>query len=171
MLRRCISCFVQALEWVVRDVQKLKEYTEELHAHDSEAHSSGLSTDDFEILRESPMLGDGKFKLEIGDTDYLNVCGKDSWSAAKPTTPDAPDTVTPLIRTPSTTLSLYITSVMLEYAHTDYEIYASMFAGIKCQDDRAGERGARPEWVWEFWQNDWIFREDSEVWGECKSYP
>lgn len=54
---------------------------------------------------------------------------------------------------------------MMEYAHTDYEIYSSMFAGIKCQDDRAGERGARADWVWEFWQNDWTFREDSEVWG------
>lgn len=54
---------------------------------------------------------------------------------------------------------------MIEYAHTDYEIWSSMFAGIKCQDDRAGERGARPDWVWEFWQNDWVFREDSEVWG------
>lgn len=56
---------------------------------------------------------------------------------------------------------------MLEYAHTDYEISSSMFAGIKCQDDRAGERGARPDWAWEFWQNDWTFREDSEVWGTC----
>ena len=59
---------------------------------------------------------------------------------------------------------------MLEYAHADYEIYTSMFTGIKCQDDRVGERGARPEWVWEFWQNDWVFREDSEVWGE-RAYP
>ena len=58
---------------------------------------------------------------------------------------------------------------MLEYAHTDYEIVASMFAGIKCQDDRAGERGARPDWVWEYWQNDWTFREDSEVWGTVSS--
>lgn len=41
-----------------------------------------------------------------------------------------------------------------------------MFAGIKCQDDRVGERGARTEWAWEYWQNDWVFREDSEVWGE-----
>ena len=74
------------------------------------------------------------------------------------------------MRTSPGTLALYITSVMLEYAHTDYEIYASMFAGIKCQDDRAGERGARPDWVWEFWQNDWIFREDSEVWGMILSH-
>lgn len=55
---------------------------------------------------------------------------------------------------------------MLEYAHADYEIYTSMFSGIKCQDDRVGERGARAEWVWEYWQNDWVFREDSEVWGK-----
>lgn len=64
------------------------------------------------------------------------------------------------------TLSLFVTSVMLEYAHADYEMYTSMFAAIKCQDDRAGERGARADWAWEFWQNDWVFREDSEVWGK-----
>lgn len=27
---------------------------------------AGPDRDDFEILRESPMLGDGKYKLEIG---------------------------------------------------------------------------------------------------------
>lgn len=60
---------------------------------------------------------------------------------------------------------------MLEYAHSDYEISSSMFTGIKCQDDRAGERGARPDWAWEFWQNDWVFREDSEVWGVYFALP
>ena len=43
---------------------------------------------------------------------------------------------------------------------------ASMFAAIKCQDDRVGERGARAEWAWECWQNLWVFRQGSEVWGE-----
>lgn len=81
--------------------------------------------------------------------------------------PDAAEDDTSLVRTQPRTLSLYVTSVMLEFAHADYEISASMFAGIKCQDDRAGERGARHDWAWEFWQNDWVFREDSEVWGMC----
>lgn len=53
---------------------------------------------------------------------------------------------------------------MMDFA--DYEMSASMMTAIKCQDDRAGERGARAEWVWEFWQNDWVFRQESEVWGE-----
>ena len=56
---------------------------------------------------------------------------------------------------------------MLDYDQGDYETSASMMAAIKCQDDRVGERGARPDWVWEFWQNDWVFRRESEVWGEC----
>jgi len=71
--------------------------------------------------------------------------------------------------TPSTnrtTLSLYITSLMVDLIQDNYEAYASMMAAIKCQDDRAGERGARPEWAWEFWQNNWVFRRGSEVWGE-----
>lgn len=103
---------------------------------------------DFEIFRESPMLGDGKFKLEI----------------ARPAPAEGPDTSTNA--QVARTLSLFVTSVIIEYAHTDYEICSSMFAGIKCQDDRVGERGARPDWAWEYWQNDWVFREDSEVW-EC----
>lgn len=70
-----------------------------------------------------------------------------------------------ILKAQTPTLSLFVTSVMLEYAHTDYEICSSMFAGIKCQDDRAGERGARAGWAWEFWQDEWTFREDSEVWG------
>jgi hypothetical protein len=63
------------------------------------------------------------------------------------------------------TLSLYITSLMLDFPH-EYETSASMMTAIKCQDDRVGERGARAEWIWDFWQDRWKFRPDSEVWGE-----
>lgn len=84
---------------------------------------------------------------------------------AKPPPPEQSDAESPVIRTQPPSLSLYVASVMLEYAHADYEICSSMFAGIKCQEDRGGERGARADWVWEYWQNDWVYREDSEVWG------
>jgi hypothetical protein len=63
------------------------------------------------------------------------------------------------------TLSLFITSLELDYPPAD-ETPVTLMAAIKCQDDRAGERGARPDWVWEFWQHDWTFRQESEVWGE-----
>jgi hypothetical protein len=53
---------------------------------------------------------------------------------------------------------------MVDFAH-GFEMSASMMAAIKCQDDRVGVRGARSEWIWEFWQNDWAFRQESEVWG------
>lgn len=55
---------------------------------------------------------------------------------------------------------------MLDFAQEDYEYPTSMMAGIKCQNDRVGEKGSRPEWVWEFWHNDWVFRRESEVWGK-----
>jgi hypothetical protein len=63
-------------------------------------------------------------------------------------------------------LSLYITSLLLDFARAEYEFSASMMAAIKCLDDRLGERGARSEWFWEFWQHDWTFRQESEVWGK-----
>ena len=36
---------------------------------------------------------------------------------------------------------------MVDYSNTDYEMSTSMFAAIKCQDDRVGERGARVDWA------------------------
>jgi hypothetical protein len=66
------------------------------------------------------------------------------------------------------TLSLCITSLMVDIAQ-DYD--ATMMAAVKVQDDRGSERGARADWVWEFWENDWSFRRDSEVWGESKIIP
>ena len=84
---------------------------------------------------------------------------------AKSAVTDASGLTAPTVKNGPPTLSLFVTSIVLEYAHADFEMYTSMFAAIKCQDDRAGERGSRADWAWEFWQTDWVFREDSEVWG------
>lgn len=53
----------------MKDVHKLKEFVEdEMTTSDENAASSdgGQASADIEVLKESPMLGDGKFKLEIG---------------------------------------------------------------------------------------------------------
>ncbi|KAF8969501.1 hypothetical protein BDZ97DRAFT_1646873 [Flammula alnicola] len=137
-------------EWAVRDVHKLRNFVEGVEPTllEEGTHPSGAEIGDFEILKQSPMLGDHKFKLEIAPTVHVDGA-----------TPSSPPT-----------LSLYITSLMLDFAQGDYETHASMMAAIKCQDDRVGARGARPDWVWEFWQNDWVFRRESEVW-ECPLPP
>ncbi|KAA1466508.1 hypothetical protein DENSPDRAFT_768178 [Dentipellis sp. KUC8613] len=137
-----------AFEWIVRDVQKLRDFVERTDfegGSDDRLSGADAGREDFEILKESPMLGDGKFKLEIG---------RSATPVSSSTPPDVP------------TLSLYVTSLMLDYANAEYEISASMLAAIKCQDDQVGERGARADWAWEFWQNDWSFRQENEVW-EC----
>lgn len=55
---------------------------------------------------------------------------------------------------------------MLDFApHTDIELCATMMAAVKVRGDLAGERGARADWVWEFWDQDWTFRKESEFWG------
>jgi hypothetical protein len=61
-----------AFEWLVRDVQKLKDFVEGREAVGDEAEDmQTLGIHDFEVLKESPMLGDGKFKLEIGTCTSL----------------------------------------------------------------------------------------------------
>ena len=121
------------------------------------------------------MLGDGKFKLEIGmlvldSSSHSRVHSDISHLIARPTAHAESPEATQATGTPrphAQALSLFLTSVIIEYAHTDYEICSSIFVGLKCQDDRAGERGARADWAWDFWQHEWTFREDSEVWGMC----
>lgn len=138
-----------AFEWVVRDVRKLRDFVERgtPQAKDAEGSNENAETelrDSFEILNESPMLGDGKFKLEIART------------------PLSTDSIPGAATTP--TLSLYVTCLMLDYANAEYELSASILAAIKCQDDRVGERRARANWIWENWQNEWAFRQENEVW-------
>ncbi|TFK83118.1 hypothetical protein K466DRAFT_499061 [Polyporus arcularius HHB13444] len=146
-----------AFEWVVRDVSRLKDHIEGTPISEGEAPPEEVDDDEFEVLRESPELGEGKFKLEISKTTLIEPEGSS-------------DPSTPIIRTHPQTLSAYITSMSIDFAHTTHETSASMFAAIKCQDDRVGERGARADWVWEHWQNNWVFRQGSEVW-ECPLPP
>ncbi|KAL0949290.1 hypothetical protein HGRIS_009368 [Hohenbuehelia grisea] len=137
-----------SFEWVVRDVDRLRGFIEESQPEVASSSSSSDERleDDFEILKESPILGDNKFKLEIARTGGAEEMAS---SQTKPAT-----------------LSLYLTSLMLDYAH-EYEAPASIMAAIKASDDRIG---TRPAWVWQFWHNDWVFRRDSEVW-ECPLPP
>lgn len=98
----------------------------------------------FEVLRETPLLGDGRFNLEVTQDSHTSE-GLDA-------------------ATKTLNLSVLVTSLMVDRG---YETPASIMVAIKCQDDRVGERGARAgKWIWERWENDWLFREGSEVWGK-----
>lgn len=63
---------MQAFEWLVRDVSRLKTFVESSlddASGDPAAADPEIdipSQNSFEVLRDSPILGDGKFKLEIG---------------------------------------------------------------------------------------------------------
>jgi hypothetical protein len=57
----------QAFEWVVQDVGKLRDFVEGTDLGENpDGRAEADRRGEFEILRESPMLGDGKYKLEIG---------------------------------------------------------------------------------------------------------
>ncbi|KAH7344747.1 hypothetical protein B0J17DRAFT_636703 [Rhizoctonia solani] len=148
-----------AFEWQVPDVTGLKEYLDRWSAeqtssvtHANQGHLSDNEGSNSvpELLRESPIIGDGKFKLE--------VC-----ASCAPNTLDTQDPAGPS----DARLSAFVTSLMLDYApHTNTELCTTMMAAIKVRGDFAGERGARADWVWEFWDQEWTFRKESEFW-EC----
>ena len=143
----------------MRDVDRLTRVIEsETEISDEQDDQSARDEEqDFEILKQSPLLGDGKFKLEIGTSAHTCFAVRTFVQYLVARIPAA---------TGPPTLSLYITSLMVDFSQNDYEMPAAMMAAIKTQEDKAGERGARAEWVWEVWQSDWIFRQESEVWGK-----
>jgi len=166
----------------VRNVRELRDYIEGIETQNSlQAPSLDGSSDGKDgavpaILKEAPVIGDGKFKLEIGRTSSAE---ESSASNSLPVATDSAQSI-PLLNAlgssassappnPNTTLSLFLTSMQLDWNHGSYEVAATLMAGIKCSEDRPGERGARSEWVWEAWR-DWIFCKGSEFWGTPPPY-
>ncbi|KIY49431.1 hypothetical protein FISHEDRAFT_41134, partial [Fistulina hepatica ATCC 64428] len=117
---------LQGFEWIVRDLHRLKDSIERSESIEP------VDDDEFEILKQSFVLGDNKFKIEFE----------------------------PVEERPQT-LSLFITSLLHDYSHPDYELAASIMVAIKSVDKNLG--GTRPDWVFEHWSNDWVFRQENEV--------
>ncbi len=55
----------------MRDVSRLKDHIEGTPISEGEAPPEEVDDDEFEVLRESPELGEGKFKLEICTSSSL----------------------------------------------------------------------------------------------------
>lgn len=162
--------YFQAFEWTVPNVRNLKSFVESqpnvstassLHSDDSHA-SQGSNIPS--LLRETPEVAEGKFKLEIcravrDDASVTEVPGQanDGDTAESIAVKVNPEAAGPPV------LSLCLTYLQLDY-DPDCEIAATIMAGIKTTSDFVGQRGARTEWVWEIWE-DFVFRKGSEFWG------
>ncbi|KZS97936.1 hypothetical protein SISNIDRAFT_449536 [Sistotremastrum niveocremeum HHB9708] len=143
-----------AFEWTVRNASALDSWLQgSPTASEETTEETTVSRESFEFLRESPIIGDGKFKLEIATSPSETT--QDETSEPRPEGDGLPL---------QNSLSLYITSLMVDFAHGDYEHSASVMVAIKCPDDRSGERGSRSEWLWELWAHDFLFRRESEFW-------
>jgi hypothetical protein len=146
---------VKAFEWTVPNVRDLKKFVESqsivsaaasLHSDDSHAsHGSAVPA----VLRETPVV-DGKFKLEIGraspgdETTVTNIVAAEATEDRNPQ-PMPIHVNSQGAPTPSTVLSLCLTSLQLDYDQT-CEIGTTIMAGIKSNADFAGQRGARVRW-------------------------
>jgi hypothetical protein len=65
-------CMCQAFEWVVHNVAKLRDFVEDNGQDETSEGRAGPDHDEIEILREAPILGDGKYKLEIGTRQAIS---------------------------------------------------------------------------------------------------
>ncbi|KAG8752158.1 hypothetical protein FRC14_007283 [Serendipita sp. 396] len=159
-----------AFEWTVGNVRDLQKFVEEqpmVSSIHSEESGSSNATGVPRLLQETPLVGDGKFKLEIS-----RMMGPDDSASAEITSDSATSTseTIPIVLSQEgnkklpTTLSLCLTSLQLDF-YPDCELGTTIMVGIKSSPDITGQRGARTEWVWEIWE-DFVFRKGSEFW-EC----
>lgn len=105
--------------------------------------------------------GENKFKVELARTPLLEDQNATPTGALVVRSTSGSGNT---LRIP--TLSLYVTSLFLDFAHPEYEFCTAIMVAIKSREDRAGDRGARSDWVWEHWDSGFIFRKGSEYWGE-----
>lgn len=158
---------LQAFEWNVPNTRQLKDFVENQSLHSATSSSQNDENHANQgpvpsILRETPLVADGKFKLEINRvviddaTSTTSGSGQTNESAATETSTNSEAHNIPV-------LSLCLTSLQLDF-DPHYEIATTIMAGVKCSSDFTGQRGARTEWVWEMWE-DFVFRKGSEFWG------
>ena len=67
----------QGFEWAIRDVHKLRDFVEGIEPPilGDGTRPPAATAADFEILNQSPFIGDHKFKLEIGKRTVLSCEG------------------------------------------------------------------------------------------------
>ncbi|KAG8812798.1 hypothetical protein FRC17_001812 [Serendipita sp. 399] len=159
-----------AFEWTVSNVRDLRKFVEEpiiMSSLHSEESGSTQTTGVPRLLQETPLVGDGKFKLEIsrmlGPEDNVPT---ETTSGSATSTSEAMSIVIPQGENTKlpTTLTLCLTSLQLDF-YPDCELGTTIMAGIKSSSNLTGQRGARSEWIWETWE-DFVFRKGSEFW-EC----
>ncbi len=68
-----IFVYPQAFEWVVQNVAKLRDFVEDRSQDETSEGKVGPDREELEILRESPSIGDGKYKLEIGTSQATSL--------------------------------------------------------------------------------------------------
>lgn len=156
-----------AFEWTIKHVAALRDHVESISSDVSGSSSgSDVGVDDDGVplvLKQSPMIGENgenKFKVEIARTP-----SPEDQRSPTPTAGSSPTSVSATSKAP--TLSLYVTSLFLDFAHTEYEFCSAIMLAIKSREDRAGDRGARSDWVWEHWEPEFAFRKGNEFW-ECQ---
>ena len=138
---------MKAFEWTVPNIRDLKRFVESqsivstaasLHSDDSHAsYASAVPA----VLRETPVV-DGKFKLEIGRASAGDESTATNIVVAESPQPMPIPVNSQATPAASTTLSLCLTSLQLDYDQT-CEIGTTIMAGIKSNADFTGQRGAR----------------------------
>ncbi|CAG7845913.1 SubName: Full=Uncharacterized protein {ECO:0000313/EMBL:CCA77965.1} [Serendipita indica DSM 11827] len=158
-----------AFEWTIPNVTELRRFVEEQNGVTplrSDESQPGQPSEIPRILQETPLVGDGKFKLEVNRA----LTGDDNTSTTGTYPPPSDSGPSELLNisssadTPPATLSICLTSLQLDY-YPECELSTTIMVGVKANTNFSGQRGARTQFIWEAWE-DFVFRRGSEFW-EC----
>lgn len=151
---------IVAFTWSIPEASLLRDEVETTPLPSEGARSVSAGAGKNEIWTTQPIFGDGKWKLELVRTSRQSE-GKDEEKDVDPLPESEDDTST-------TVLSVYITSMVLDYSPADMEIPATIMIGIRPvqSQSKASRSGS---WIWQDFSN-YIFRRENEYF-ECHNLP
>ncbi|UZJ51154.1 hypothetical protein CBS101457_000474 [Exobasidium rhododendri] len=163
---------IVSFTWLIPEAKLLRDEVESSPLPSEGGRSISAGAGKSEVWTTQPIFGDGKWKLELVRTTRSKDRDEEERSEKEEERRegcDEEEEEEAAAAAPTTTvLSIYLTSMILDYSPADYEIPASIMIGIQpvqstTKTSRAGS------WIWrEFIHH--VFRRESEYY-ECHRLP
>lgn len=174
--------------WTIRDLHLLREEVELSPPPSEGGRSVSAGAGKSDVWTNQPVFGDNKWKLELVRTTRPLTGGpQDAGTTSNDpeeneelqtpasnvepiSVPEADSGTTHARRDRITVLSVYLTSLVLDYTHPDLEIPASIMVGLRPIRDAIGRRGAENGgWSWRRFY-DYTFRKEADLF-TCHDLP
>lgn len=161
---------IVSFTWLIPEAHLLRDEVETSPLPSEGGRSISAGAGKSEVWTTQPIFGDGKWKLELVRTsrpkeeEVDDSNGDEIHQTGGPEMEEGKEKVMDKM----TVLSIYLTSMVLDYSAADLEIPASIMIGIKAVQSQA-KASRSGSWIWQEFTH-YTFRRENEFY-ECHTLP